>query len=205
MDNKKIPEAITRRLPIYYRNICAFEAEGYTKITSSMLGERTGNSGVQVRQDFFTCGGAPQYTIPELKNWFEIKFGLKEKHRAVIVGAGNLGRALMNCKDYKSEIFFIAAAFDNNLMFEGMDVGGIPIINVQFLDNYLKNNDVDILVITTPASAAKDIFNIAVQNNIRGVWNFSPVDLKSKEKTIVNNVNISDSLLTLFMELENNA
>lgn len=197
----EISEATIKRLPIYYRNVCSMEAEGFDKVTSSMIAERSGNTGVQVRQDFFSCGGAPKYEISELKFWLEEKLGLQKKYKSVIVGAGNLGRAILNCDEYKTEKFFICAAFDNNLMFEGMEINGVPVLNVRLFDKYLKENEIDIVIIATPASAAEKIFGIATDNKIKGVWNFASVDLKSTETTQVSSVHISDSLMTLSFKM----
>lgn len=198
-----IPEATIRRLPVYYRNVCAMEAEGIIKTTSSELAKRAGNTGVQVRQDFFSCGGAPKYYIPELKSWLEEKLSINRRHRAVLVGAGNLGRAIVNCRDYQTDNFFITAAFDSNLMLEGMMINGIPILSSHLLEDYLGANETDIVIIATPDSSAENIFDIAVKNKIPGVWNFTSVDLQSRENTAVSSVHISDSLMTLFFKMNN--
>lgn len=203
MYNGDIPEATIRRLPIYYRNVCAMEAEGIEKITSAELGKRVGNTAIQVRQDFFSCGGVPKYRIHELKTWLEEKLSINRKHLAVLVGAGNIGRAIINCKDYQTNNFFISAAFDSNLLLEGMEINKVLILNVNLLDKYLKENDIDIVIIATPDYAAKKIFQIAANNKIKGVWNFTSVDLKSTETTAVSSVHISDSLMTLFLRMNN--
>lgn len=204
MYSGEISEATIRRLPIYYRNICSMEAEGFEKVTSAKLAERVGNTGVQIRQDFFSCGGAPRYDIPEMKKWLEEKMGFNNKHKAVLVGAGNLGRAIVNCEEYKTDAFFICAAFDNNLMLEGMEINGVPILNVQLLDKFIKENDIDIVIIATPASAAKNIYEIAKANKIKGIWNFAAVDLKSTSGTAVSNVHISDTLMMLSFKMHTN-
>ncbi len=192
-----IPEAVIRRLPVYYRNVCYMEAEGLEKATSSMIAKRAGNTGVQVRQDFFMCGGIDDYSIPSLKKRLRELLGICNKHRMVVVGAGNLGRAIISYKDFESEGFFIDAIFDNNLMFEGIQLNGIPIMNIKFFESYLKNNDIDIVVIATPADAAEKVFRKAVAGKVRGIWNFAPIDLRSCDETEVVNVHLSDSLLTL--------
>ena len=199
----EISEATIRRLPIYYRNICSMQTEGIEKTTSSELGKRSGNTGTQVRQDFFSCGGGPKYNVLEIKAWLEEKMAINTKHRAVLVGAGNLGRAIVNCKDYQTENFFITAAFDNNLLFEGIQINGIPILNVNLLEKYLENNPTDIVIIATPDSTAKKIFNMAKEKGVKGVWNFTSVDLQSDDNIAVSSVHISDSLMTLFFKMNN--
>ncbi len=194
---ENISETVIKRLPIYYRNVCYMESEGLEKATSSMIAERAGNTGVQVRQDFFMCGGIDDYRIPSLKKRLRELLGICNKHRMVVVGAGNLGRAIISYKDFENEGFFIDAIFDSNLMLEGMQLNGIPIMNIKFFENYLENNDIDIVVIATPADAAEKVFRKAVAGKVRGIWNFAPIDLRSCDEAEVVNVHLSDSLLTL--------
>ena len=194
---ENISEAVIKRLPIYYRNICFMEAEGLNKITSQTLAERVGNSGVQVRQDFFACGGIEGYSIPNIKKWLVKAMGIENEHHMIVIGAGNLGRALISYKDFENDGFFIDAVFDSNLTYEGMQINGIPIMNVKLLDKYLEDNEIDILIIATPAKAAEEIFKKAVAGNVKGIWNFAPVDLRSCGGVKVQNVHLNDSLLTL--------
>lgn len=197
MDIKDIPEAVVRRLPVYYRNICYMEAEGIEKATSTTLAKRAGNTSTQVRQDFYMCGGIDNYHIPELKAKLRSLLGINKKHNMVIVGGGNLGRALASYKDFENEGFFINAIFDSNLSLCGMQINGIPIINAKLFEEYLDQNETDIVVIATPADVAESIMEKAVAGNVNGIWNFAPVDLRSCGGTKVRNVHLGDSLLTL--------
>ncbi len=192
-----IPEAVIKRLPVYYRNVCYMETEGIEKITSSMIAKRAGNKDVQVRQDFFMCGGISGYKTSEIKERLEELLGINIKHNMVIVGGGNLGRAIASYKDFEKEGFFVKAIFDNDLSIIGMQLDGIPIININLFEEYLEQNKTDIVVITTPAEVAESIMKKAVIGNVDGIWNFAPVDLRSCDKTKVQNVHLGDSLLTL--------
>ena len=173
------------------------EAEGLKKATSAAIAEKSGNSAVQVRQDFFTCGGIENYNIADLKNRLKELLGIDKKHNMVIIGGGNLGRAIASCKEFEKEGFFINAIFDNNLSIIGMRISDILILNINLFDEYIRQNQTDIVIIATPAEAAEEIMEKAVKENISGIWNFSPVDLRSTGKTKVQNVNLCDSLLTL--------
>ncbi len=197
LPKKIVSNALVRRLPVYYRHVCTMEAEGIQNVTSAELASRVGNTSAQVRQDFFTCGGVDGYSTLVLKNWLSTIIGIKEKHKMVVVGAGNLGRAIISFKEFNSTNFFVEAVFDNNLMLEGMQIGGVPILNVSLLSEYLKNNPVDILVITTPAEVAPEIFEKAVDGGVKGVWNFAPVDLRPTGGVEVENMHLGDSLMTL--------
>lgn len=197
LPKKTVSDALARRLPAYYRHVCAMEAQGIQSVTSAELAARVGNTSAQVRQDFFTCGGVDSYNTSVLKNWLSTIIGIKDEHHMVVVGAGNLGRAIISFQEFNRDNFFIDAVFDSNLMLEGMQIAGVPILNVTALDEYLRQNRVDIVIITTPAEVAQSILDKAVAGGAKGVWNFAPVDLRSTSAIEVQNVHLSDSLMTL--------
>ena len=196
-DKKVLSDALARRLPAYYRHVCVMKAEGINNITSGELANRVGNTSAQVRQDFFTCGGVDGYNTETLKNWLSNLLGLNHSHHMVVIGAGNLGRAIISFKEFNEDGFFIDAVFDNSLMLEGMQICGVPIINAALFEDYLEENHVDIVVIAAPASAAADILKKSIRGGVKGVWNFAPVDLRSDDRIEVQNVHLSDSLMTL--------
>lgn len=193
---KSLPNALARRLPAYYRHVCEMEAEGIKIVSSAELAARVGNTSSQVRQDFFTCGGVDGYHTDVMKAWLQATLGITESHHVAVIGAGNLGRAIISFKEFNEDGFFIDAVFDSNLMYNGMQICGIPIMNSLNLEEYLRANPIDMVVIATPASAARNILKIAESCGVAGVWNFAPVDLRS-DKATVQNVHLSDSLLTL--------
>ncbi len=199
---KILPTALVRRLPAYYRNICAMEAEGKTSTTSRELADRIGNTSAQVRQDFFTCGGVPGYSLSLLKSWLSGLIGLEKQHHMVVVGAGNLGRAIISFREFNEDGFFIDAVFDSNLMYNGMRIGDVPILNVSLFSDYLEQNPVDIVVIATPALAAPEIFEKAVAGGVKGIWNFAPVDLSTDGDVAIQNVHLSDTLMMLSFRME---
>lgn len=201
-DKKVLSDALARRLPAYYRHVCVMKAEGINNITSGELANRVGNTSAQVRQDFFTCGGVDGYNTETLKNWLSNLLGLNHSHHMVVIGAGNLGRAIISFKEFNEDGFFIDAVFDNSLMLEGMQICGVPIINAALFEDYLEENHVDIVVIAAPASAAADILKKSIRGGVKGVWNFAPVDLRSDDSIEVQNVHLSDSLMTLSFRME---
>ena len=196
-EKKLLSDALARRLPAYYRHVCIMSAEGKQSVTSNELAKRIGNTSAQVRQDFFTCGGVENYHPDTLKKWLSEILGINQKHHMVVIGAGNLGRAIISFKDFNTDGFFIDAVFDNNLMLEGMQICGIPILPASSLEEYLEANKVDVVVIATPANVAEDILDKSVKGGVKGIWNFAPVDLRSNDKITVQNVHLTDSLLTL--------
>ena len=201
-DKKVLSDALARRLPAYYRHVCVMKAEGINNITSGELANRVGNTSAQVRQDFFTCGGVDGYNTETLKNWLSNLLGLNHSHHMVVIGAGNLGRAIISFKEFNEDGFFIDAVFDNSLMLEGLQICGVPIINAALFEDYLEEIHVDIVVIAAPASAAADILKKSIRGGVKGVWNFAPVDLRSDDRIEVQNVHLSDSLMTLSFRME---
>ncbi len=201
-NKKRLSEALQRRLPAYYRCVCAMEAEGIRSTTSNKIAAKLGNTSAQVRQDMYTCGGSGGYEIAVLKKYLAEKIGIFRKHRMVVVGAGNLGRAIVSFEEFSRDGFFIEAVFDSNLLLEGMQIGGVPIMNAAFLDDYLKRNEIDIVVISVPACAAQEVFEKAVASGVKGVWNFAAIDLRPQGNTEVQNVHLSDSLMTLSLRIE---
>lgn len=201
-DKKTISDALARRLPAYYRHVCVMQAEGIHSITSGELAGRVGNTSAQVRQDFFTCGGVDGYNTETLKTWLSNILGINKQHHMVVVGAGNLGRAIISFKEFNEDGFFIDAVFDNSLMLDGMQICGVPIINSALFEDYLAENNVDIVVITAPATAAVDILEKSIRGGVRGVWNFAPVDLRSDDRIEVQNVHLTDSIMTLSFRME---
>lgn len=199
---KKISSALAERLPVYYRNVKTLAAEGKRRITSAELAEKAGNTATQVRQDFFTCGGTGSYRTEDMEKWFEKTLGTDKKNRVIVVGAGNLGRAIISYRDFENDGFFIEAAFDNDLSYEGIKVCDVPVFNINILDDYLSENRVDIAVITTPAKAAEKIAEKLIKGGVRGIWNFSPCNLKSTENCTVRNTMLTDSLLTLSFRMK---
>lgn len=199
---KTLPSALAERLPVYYRHVKTMAAEGRKRITSGILSEKAGNTATQVRQDFFTCGGTGSNMTEDLEKWFEKTLGTNKKKNVIVIGAGNLGRAIISYRDFEKDGFFIEAAFDSDLSYEGIKVCDVPILNINMLESYLSQNTVDIAVITTPAEAAEKIYGKLIKGNVRGIWNFSPCDLKSTEDCVVRNTMLTDSLLTLSFRMK---
>ena len=200
-NSKKISEALAGRLPVYYRHIKAMAAKGRKSTTSAELAEKAGNTATQVRQDFFTCGGTENYHVDNLEKWLEEKLGINKKHHVIVIGGGNLGRAIISYKDFEKDGFFIDAAFDNNLLYEGINICGVPILNINMLESFISANNVDIAVITTPADAAEKIAEKLIELGVKGIWNFAPCDLKSTESCTIRNIQLTDSLMVLSMRI----
>lgn len=194
----RVSDAVVRRLPMYYRHLRELEKAGVVRISSQELGERMNLTASQIRQDINCFGGFGQqgygYHVSNLKERIAEILGLTYHYHVIIVGAGNIGRAVANYASFKKEGFDIQAMFDVSPALIGIDVHGILVQPVDKLEPWLQTHQVDIAVLAVPASHAQETADLLVRGGVRGIWNFAPVDLSLPEGVAVNNVHLSDSL-----------
>ncbi len=200
-----VSDAVIRRLPGYYRHLRELEAAGVHQISSQELGRRMQLTASQIRQDINCFGGFGRqgygYEVSKLKGHIAEILGLDKKHRMVIIGAGNIGRAVANYPSFGREGFQMAAIFDADPGKIGTEVAGIKVASIDTLDAYLSENQVDIGVLAMPVKGAQQILNKLVEKGIKGVWNFAPTDLTHPDNVTVVNVHLSDSLQVLSFKM----
>lgn len=202
---ERVPDAVVRRLPGYYRHLRELEASGVTRVSSQVLGERMGLTASQIRQDMNCFGGFGQhgygYMVPGLKRIIGQILGIDRIYHVVIVGAGNIGCAVACYPSFHNEGFHVRALFDIDPARIGQSVMNAPILPLSDLKAYLAKYTVDIMVIATPGQSAQGVLDLAVEAHVRGVWNFAPVDLVTPEWMTIANVHLSDSLMALSFRL----
>lgn len=204
---KKIANAVIRRLPRYLRILEEMSKEGEERTSSAELSERIGFTASQIRQDLnhFGCFGQQGYgyAISDLKDEITRILGLKVEYKLVVIGCGRLGEAIANyTKSFEAQ-FDIMAMFDVNPQKIGSVVCGLPVLDNKWLTEYVKKNNVDIGIITAPAGQAQDIANRLKEGGIRGIWNFAVTDIKDMEGIQVENMHLSDSLRALTYHIAN--
>lgn len=201
MEEKEISQAVIGRLPRYFRYLGELRDAGVERISSQELSELMKVTASQIRQDFNNFGGFGQqgygYNVDYLYKEIGKILGLDRKHNFVIIGAGNLGRALGNYMNFERRGFIFRGMFDRNPELVGEDVRGIRIMPMEELEQFVRENDIDIAVLTIPKTSAVDIADKLVQNGIRAIWNFAHVDLNVPDGIQVENVHLSDSLMKL--------
>lgn len=201
METKEISQAVIGRLPRYLRYLGDLRDEGVERISSQELSELMSVTASQIRQDFNNFGGFGQqgygYNVGYLYEEISKILGLDRKHNFIIIGAGNLGRALGNYLNFERRGFIFKGIFDKNPALVGDDVRGVKVMHVDELEAFLLQQDIDIAVLTIPKTSAVDIVDILVGNGIRAIWNFAHVDLDVPEGILVENVHLSDSLMRL--------
>lgn len=199
---KKISQAVIRRMPRYYRYLGELLDEGVERISSSDLSRRMNVTASQIRQDLNNFGGFGQqgygYNVQSLYEEIGRILGLDTEHKIIIIGAGNLGQALANYVKFEKLGFVITALFDVNPALKGQSVRGIPIYMLDELDEYCRTHQVDIAALTMPKSKADSIAKKVVELGIHAIWNFAHVDLRIDDKNVVvESVHLSDSLMQL--------
>lgn len=202
MDKKKnISMAVIKRLPKYHRYLGELLRKEVDRISSKELGEKIGFTASQIRQDLNCFGDFGQqgygYNIKELYNEVSIILGLTKEYKTIIVGAGNIGQALANYTRFEKIGYTLERIFDINPKVIGLKIRDVEIEDIDELEGFLKENVIDIGIICVTASNAQKVCDLLVKNNIKGIWNFAPIDLEVPEGIVVENVHLSDSLLTL--------
>ncbi|MEG2353409.1 MAG: redox-sensing transcriptional repressor Rex [Clostridium sp.] len=202
MERKKnISMAVIKRLPKYYRYLKELLKSGVSRISSKELSERIGFTASQIRQDLNCFGDFGQqgygYNIKDLYEQIGNILGLTEEYNMVLVGSGNIGQAVANYIYFEKIGFKISGIFDRNPKLIGLRIRDIEIKDIDLLEIFLQENNIDIGIICVPKENAQDVCSVLVDNHVRGIWNFAPVDLEVKGDVIVENVHLSESLLTL--------
>ncbi|MBE5763427.1 MAG: redox-sensing transcriptional repressor Rex [Clostridiales bacterium] len=205
MGRKGISEAVIKRLPKYYRQIKMLDDANVERVSSSTLAEILGITASQVRQDFYNFGGFGQqgygYDVKNLRSEIAQILGLDKDYNMIIVGAGHIGQALTGYKGFAKEGFHIKALFDINV--QEKTYNGVPVLQMFNLQDYLKENQIDIAVIATQADSAEDVARELIKNGIKSIWNFAPIDLKVPKDVVVENISMSESLFVLSYRSKN--
>ena len=201
MKRIKVSNNVIRRMPRYLRKLDDLNAAGIERISSGELGRQMGLTPSQIRQDFSCFGEFGQqgygYNVESLYREIGKILGLDKQHNFVIIGAGNLGRALGNYMNFERRGFIFKGMFDANPELVGKDVRGVKVMPMDQLESFIRENDIDIAVLTIPKTSAVEVADKLVANGIRAIWNFAHVDLNVPEGIQVENVHLSDSLMKL--------
>ena len=209
MDNmdseKKISPAVINRLPRYYRYLGDLLESDITRISSKELSAKMNITASQIRQDLNNFGGFGQqgygYNIEYLYNEIKKILGLDRMYNMIVIGGGNIGQALVNYTNFEKRGFVIKAVFDINPRLVGMTIRGVEVYDVDKMEEYVKNNHVDVAILTLPRSQAVKVAHDLAKWGVKGMWNFSHVDLQVPDDVLVENVHLTDSLMTLLYKI----
>jgi len=206
MEFRRVSEAVIRRMPKYYRQLQVLQAQGVERISSGKLAQMMRLNASQVRQDFNCFGGFGQqgygYNVNTLLNEIKNILALNKNHKAVVAGAGNIGRALASFDNFEQHGFGITALFDVNDELVGTEVNGKPVLHISKLEEYVKENNIAVGIITARRSAAQELADRMVQAGVKGIWNFAPTDVTASVP--VENIHMTDSLICLAYKMCHN-
>ena len=202
MKRNHVSSAVIRRMPRYYRHLDDLRQLGVERVSSSALGHALGLTASQILQDLSCFGEFGQqgygYNVETLREEVAQILGMDQGHTAVIIGAGNLGRALIENFRFSLHGFRLLAAFDVRPDVVGSKIAVIPILHIDQLEEFAARNPVSVGVLTVPKDAAVETAERLVRLGVRGIWNFTNMELSISDPSIVvENVHFGDSLLAL--------
>lgn len=194
--------SVIKRLPRYYRFLQSLKENGIVRISSRELANRMGLTASQVRHDFNCFGGFGQqgygYNVPELHTKIGEILGVHEERKTVLIGAGNLGKAVCNKIFGVNSGFKLIGIFDKNEAICGNMIKGIPIRNIDHLENFCIDNKPICAVICIPSNDMRELTQLLINQGVKSFWNFSNYDIAMAHPgVLVENVHLTDSLMTL--------
>ena len=209
MSVERLPEATARRLPVYYRHLRALLALGRQRVSSAEVGDALRIDSATIRRDFSYLGELGKkgygYSVPFLVQILQGVLGQDEYVRVVLIGVGNLGTALCRYNFYRHERMNIVAAFDVDPAKIGTHIDAVPIYGMDQLAAYVREEAVEIAILTVPASHAQDSAEAVVRAGIRGILNFAPHTLDLPPSVRVHQIDMSTELQVLVYHLRANA
>lgn len=198
-DARSISETVIRRMPVYHRYLKELIEDGVERVSSKELSGLTGFSASQIRQDLNNFGGFGQqgygYNTKALKDQVDKILGIDKSYKSIVIGAGRLGQAIARYNGFRDSGFNVISLFDIKDDIE--DISGIEVRNMKDLENYIRDEGVDVAIITVPREVCEEVADRVIDAGVKGIWNFAPYDLKGPEGIVVENIRLNDSLLTL--------
>lgn len=209
MKRIKVSNNVIRRLPRYLRKLDELNAEGVGRISSGELGRQLGLTPSQIRQDFSCFGEFGQqgygYNVVALRNEIASILGMDRGFKAILVGVGNIGRALLENFSFNEWGFTLEAAFDIKPALINTEINGVKVLSNEELPDFLAKNHVDVAVLCVPKQVAINATETLTANGINAIWNFTNVELTAPNSPVlVENMHFSDSLLSLSYYVSDN-
>lgn len=205
MGDRPISSAVIKRLPRYYRYLQELNQEKMERISSEELSRRMGVTASQIRQDLNNFGGFGQqgygYNVNYLQTEIGKILGLDKTHNMIIVGGGNLGRALAGYTQFENRGFVVVGIFDANPDKVGTKIRDNVVRPMEELEDFVAKNEISIATLAIPKQPAQEVADRLCRCGIKAIWNFAHVDLKVPKDVYVENVNLVESLMQLSYQL----
>lgn len=203
---KNIATPVIKRLPRYYRYLRELIRNDILRISSKELARRMNVTASLIRQDLNCFGGFGQqgygYNVKSLYGEISAILGVDRNYSAIIIGMGNLGRALANNPLFEKRNVSIKGLFDVSKEVIGTEIAGLPVLSMDGVTAFCRENKIDIAVLTLPKPEAPAVAKLLAEAGIRGFWNFSNMELSLPEYNVkIENIHLGDTLMTLCYEL----
>ena len=205
MPTISVPEPTLRRLPKYYHYLRRIQEQGQEIISATQMAEDLGIHHTQVRKDLAATGsqGKPKvgHKVADLLISIEAFLNWNNFSDAFLVGAGNIGSALLGYPGFEKAGIRIVAAFDTDPSKVGKKIRGVPVLPMTRFEEMARRMHIIIGVLTAPADRAQQIAELMVHSGLQAIWNFAPITLDVPDETIVENVELYASLAVFSRKL----
>lgn len=207
MNDPIIPKATAKRLPIYYRYLKFLLDAGKTRVSSTELSDAVKFDAATIRRDFSYFGALGKrgygYDVASLLEFFSKILNQDTLTNVALVGLGNLGQALLNFNFHKNSNMRVSAVFDVNSELINTIQEGVPVYDIADLVNQIRDQRIEIAILTVPQNHAQEVTDLLVQAGIKGILNFTPLRITVPNDVRVQNVDLTNELQTLIYFIEN--
>ena len=202
MKKAYISKNVIRRLPRYLRKLDELIAQNIERISSGELGPLMGLTPSQIRQDFSCFGEFGQqgygYNVKALRSQIASILGIDRQYSVILVGAGKIGQSLIENIHFDNYGFRFLGAFEIRKEMVGTQIAGVPIMDAETQDTFIRENDVDIAILSVNRDRAQHVANILIDSGIHAIWNFTDIEINAGDSgVVVENMHFTDSLMAL--------
>jgi redox-sensing transcriptional repressor len=200
-DTTKIPQATAKRLPLYYRFIKNLYSSGKQRVSSKELSEAVKVDSATIRRDFSYFGALGKkgygYNVNYLLSFFRKTLDQDALTKVVLIGVGNLGTAFLNYNFIKNNNTKIEMAFEVDESKVGTQVGDVPVFHLDDLEEKLEDQNIEVAILTVPASSAQNITDRLVSSKVKGILNFTPARLTVPDHIRIHHIDLAVELQSL--------
>ena len=205
---KKISDSTISRLSTYFRTLSSLIEKNVETVSSDEIADINSITSAQVRKDlsFFGTFGKRGlgYNTQDLKDEIASILGLKKQWKIALAGVGNIGKALINFNEFKTQGFHFTALFDSDPKKIGTTISSLTVHSIDDVCSVIKTNEIEIVIITVPTKMAQEVIDTFVQCGVRAFLNFAQVTIKVPDNVLVKNENMSIELEALSYYLTKN-
>ena len=201
-----VPEPAIRRLPWYLASVQRLRAQGVEHVSSTAKSKMLNVDASQIAKDlsYLNIKGKTRigYEVAELERGLNDFLGFHQCHRAVMMGVGSLGRALITDSGLSRYGLKIVAGFDVDPEVIGTEIGGTPVFDISELKAHRQALNAEIAVIAVPVENAAEVADLCVESGIKALWNFTPFHIKTSPEITIENTSIYAHLALMYNRME---